>query len=103
MNRKVRYMYMPKDKKKVIRTKYTSTKEGKNSITILNRLFLEGILCLIIGIIMLVYSIIDKMEWHYYGLSIILIIGGVVFLIAQYCIRLAKYDKYIEEMNKKSK
>jgi hypothetical protein len=43
------------------------------------------------------------MEWHYYGLSIILIIGGVVFLIAQYCIRLAKYDKYIEEMNKKSK
>ena len=103
MNRKVRYMYMPKDKKKEVRNSFKNTKVGKSAISLLNRLLIEGILCIGMGIIMLVSSIIDRMEWHYYALAIILIVAGIVFFIAQWFIRYAKYDKYVEQLNKKAK
>ena len=103
MNKKVRYMYMPKDKKKEVRIGFKNTKVGKSATSLLNRLLVEGIACIVMGIIMFVSAITDKSEWHYYMLSIILIIAGVVFLVAQWIIRYAKYDKYVAELNKKSK
>ena len=103
MKNKVRYKYMPKDKRKVVRNEFKNTKYGKQRRGVLNRLFVEGILCLIMGTILLVYSIVSHMEWHYYGLAILLILGGVVFTIAQVVVRHMEYDKYIEESKKKKR
>ena len=103
MKNKVRYKYMPKDKRKVVRNEFKNTKYGKQRCGVLNRLFVEGILCLIMGTILLVYSIVSHMEWHYYGLAILLILGGVVFTIAQVVVRHMEYDKYIEESKKKKR
>jgi hypothetical protein len=94
---------MPKEKRKEVREKFKNTKAGRSANILLNRLFIEGLLCVVMGIAMLIYSIIDKMEWHYYGLSIVLMIAGTVFLFGQWFIRYAKYDKFIKEMAKKAK
>ena len=103
MKSKIRYKYMPKDKRREVRSEFKNTKYGKQRCSVLNRLFAEGVLCFIMGIAFLIYSIIEKMEWHYYGLAILLTIGGVVFVIAEIVVRNMEYDNYISESNKKKK
>ena len=103
MKSKIRYKYMPKDKRREVRTEFKNTKYGKQRCSVLNRLFVEGILCFVMGVALLVYSIIEKMQWHYYGLAILLTVCGVIFVIAQIVVRYMEYDKYISESNKKKK
>ena len=41
MNKKIRYMYMPKEKRKEVREKFKNTKAGRSANILLKRLLVE--------------------------------------------------------------
>ena len=51
-----------------------------------NRLFVEGLLCLVIGVVVLIYAIIDSMRWSYLSLAILIIV------LSQYVLMLSLPD-----------
>ena len=103
MKSKVKYSYMTKDKKRKVREEYAKTEDGKRQLRVLNRLFVEAILCIVCGVAMLVYAITSKNEWHYYALAITLLVAGIGFFIADIVIRGLHYDKFANDNLKKFK
>ena len=101
MSSEKKYTYMLKEQKKKVREDFKNTSYGKRKNALLNRLSFEGILCLIMGIVLLVYSIVDHLKWYYYGLSIVLVLGGLLFIIGSIVVRHVEYDKFINAKKKR--
>ena len=96
-----KYNDLSKEEKKKIKKDFWKTKKGKEMLPILNRLFIEGLICLISAVVILVCSFIFDLEWWYYFALGSLSIGGVLFLVAQFNIRQKEFNKFINM--KKSK
>ena len=94
------YKYLKEEDKKKVREEFKKTKRGASVLPILNRLILEGIVCVLLAIYLLVYTFIKKGEWWNYTLAAMLLIAGVVFLIAQLNLRIKNYNIYLNTKRK---
>ena len=103
MKREVRYKYMPKDKRVEVRDKFKNTEYGKSKIGVLRRLTFEGILCIVVGVLYLIYAFGFSKQPYDYALGTVLIISGIGFVCGQRIIRYREYDKFIAETAKNKK
>ena len=103
MKREVRYKYMPKEKRKETREAFKNTEYGKSKIGSLRRLTFEGVLCIVVGALYLVYAIGFSKQPYDYAMGAVLVLSGLGFTFGQRIIRYREYDKFIAETAKSKK
>ena len=72
---------------------------GNSKASILRRLFVEGLLALLIGIGLIIYYFLGNQEVVILVVGITSVVAGLVFLIGQYVMGNKKYEKYRKEQN----
>ena len=72
---------------------------GNSKASILRRLFVEGLLALLIGIGLIIYYFLGSQEVVILVVGITSVVAGLVFLIGQYVMSNKKYEKYRKEQN----
>ncbi len=90
------YQKLTKEEKKNVVAAYKITNRGSQMYPVLNRLVIEGIICLILAIIMILAIIFFEYSVWLFALIGILIIAGLVFLIAQRKIRMKEYNRFMK-------
>ena len=76
---------------------------GKELLEVLDRLFIEGIICIVFAIIVLFCIFIFDLDVWYYALFGLLVFGGILFIISQHNIRKKEYGKLNFNSKKKNK
>ena len=103
MKREVRYKYMPVEKRRKTREKFIATEYGKSKMSSLRRLVFEGTLCIIVGVLYLVYAFCFSKQPYDYAMGGVLLVCGIGFSCGQRIIRYREYDKFIAENTKSEK
>jgi hypothetical protein len=103
MKREVRYKYMPKEKRKETKEKFKNTEYGKSKLGSLRRLTFEGVLCIVVGALFLVYAFGFSKQPYDYAMGGVLLVSGIGFTFGQRIIRYREYDKFIAETAKSKK
>ena len=91
---------MTKEDKKRAKEEFKKTKRGKNILPILNRLIIEGVVCLAIALYLVIYTYIKEGIWWNYTLAGMLIIAGIIFLITQQKLRIKNYNIFLNTKRK---
>ena len=84
--------------------KYKNTKRGYKIYPMLNRIFIDGILCIFCSIFLVVTTIITKDSNWFYLFAVVLLILGIIFIIVSY--RFKSEEIYLmktNEIDKKKK
>ena len=76
---------------------------GKELLEVLDRLFIEGILCFVFAVVVLICIFVFSLDVWYYALFGLLIFGGILFIISQHNIRKKEYGKLNFKYKKKNK
>lgn len=83
---------------------YFQTEEGKFIKHQVKKIKIEGILCLALGLIYLVFNIYQKEKWFMYLVTLALIVFGIYFLYKANNIKITKQRLYDYKVkNKKNK
>ena len=75
-------------------TKYKDTKEGQFIYKQVKRIRIEGILCISLGLIYLLFNILEKEAWYMYLVTLALFIFGGYFVYKSYSIKNIKEKVY---------
>ena len=91
---KNKYQRMDKEEKQKLRKKYSKTTEGKGKIARLNRLFIIGVIGIVISIGLFISAIINNNTVLDYISAGILLVFSIVFIIGSLNIRQKEYNKF---------
>ncbi len=97
------YKDLTSEEKRKIREGYISTRKGKELTNNLNRLLIEGIICLVSCVVIVVLTLIYDLAWWYWFFAGLTLFCGILFLLGQYFIRMKEYNKFLIHDNKKGK
>ncbi len=94
------YNKLSKKEKKDIQIKYSKTKRGLKMLPIYRRLFVEGILLILCGIITFISLLIENTHWWYWFAGSLFLISGLIFFIAQIILKHKDYNAMLKNSSK---
>ena len=81
--------------------KFKNTKRGNKVYPTLNKLMIDGILCILCAIFLIVTTIIFKDGIYFYVLAGILVLFGIYFLYTSHRLKMHEITKMMENEKKK--
>ena len=98
------YKDLTKEEKRELRANYEKTKKGSSLTFTLNKLIVEGLFLLICTVVVIGAGLFtNEMAWWMWTLAGLTTFCGLLFLIAQYIIRIKEYNKFLRYDYKPSK
>ena len=82
---------------------YFQTEEGKFIKHQVKKIKIEGILCLALGLIYLVFNVYQKEKWYMYLVTLALFVFGIYFLYQANKIKITKQRLYDYKVNNEKK
>ena len=90
------YNKLSKEEKKQLRDSYSKTKKGSSLTYTLNKLVVEGLFLLVCTVIILGAGLFtNEMALWMWTLAGLTTFCGILFIVAQYIIRMKEYNKYL--------
>ncbi len=89
---KNKYQRMNKEQQEKIRAEYKSTSKGQMQIKRLNRLCVTGIVGIVLGIALIIYSLVMHEKFYEFITPVILIIFSIVFIVKSWQLRIEAYN-----------
>ena len=97
------YKELSKEEKKDLVNQYKNTKKGKDLYFNFTRLVIEGLLCLVCSVVLVVLVLMFDFSWWFWFYAGLTTFCGVLFLIAQYVLRLKEYNRFYKNGYRKNK